>query len=46
MLNILIRCSEFTRLKSRSSKACDWHPLVALVGLYLIASAVAPEFGI
>jgi len=24
----------------------DWHPLVALVLLYLIASAIAPEFGI
>lgn len=24
----------------------DWHPLVALVVLYLIASAVAPAYGI
>ncbi|WP_275427577.1 hypothetical protein [Burkholderia sp. JP2-270] len=24
----------------------DWHPLVALVVLYLIASAIAPEFGL
>ncbi|WP_198433218.1 hypothetical protein [Burkholderia ubonensis] len=24
----------------------DWHPLVALAVLYLIASAIAPAFGI
>ncbi|WP_269764521.1 hypothetical protein [Burkholderia ubonensis] len=24
----------------------DWHPLVALVVLYLIACSIAPEFGI
>lgn len=24
----------------------EWHPLVAVAALYLIASAVAPEFGI
>lgn len=46
MLNILIQYSEFTRLKSRSLQARDWHPLVALVVLYLIASAIAPAFGI
>jgi hypothetical protein len=27
-------------------KRRDWHPLVALVALYLIASAVAPAFGL
>ncbi|CAN0621549.1 conserved protein of unknown function [Burkholderia multivorans] len=26
--------------------ARDWHPLVALAALYLVASAIAPEFGI
>ncbi|WGY71935.1 hypothetical protein KEC55_19160 [Burkholderia cepacia] len=46
MLNILIQCSEFTRLKSHSLQMRDWHPLVALVVLYLIASAIAPAFGI
>ncbi|WP_414440476.1 hypothetical protein [Burkholderia sp. 22PA0106] len=24
----------------------DWHPLVGLLGLYLIASAIAPAYGI
>lgn len=43
MLNILIQCSEFTRLKSRSLQMRDWHPLVALVALYLIAGAIAPQ---
>ena len=46
MLNILIQCGEFTLLKSRSLPARDWHPLVALVVLYLIASAVAPALGL
>ncbi|VWD45517.1 hypothetical protein BLA50215_05712 [Burkholderia lata] len=32
-----------TRIHSGSR---DWHPLVALAVLYLIASAVAPEFGV
>ncbi|WP_196494164.1 hypothetical protein [Burkholderia stagnalis] len=46
MLTILFQRSEFIGLKSRSLQARDWHPLVALVVLYLIASAIAPEFGI
>ncbi|WP_157721108.1 hypothetical protein [Burkholderia ubonensis] len=46
MLTILFRRSEFMRLKSRSLQARDWHPLVALAALYLIASAIAPAFGI
>ncbi|WP_269765181.1 hypothetical protein [Burkholderia ubonensis] len=31
---------------SIASTSRDWHPLVALVVLYLIASAVAPAFGL
>ncbi|WP_333985110.1 hypothetical protein [Burkholderia orbicola] len=46
MLTILFQRSEFTWLKSRALQVRDWHPLVALVVLYLIASAVAPEFGV
>ncbi|WP_195761004.1 hypothetical protein [Burkholderia cenocepacia] len=46
MLITLFQRSELSRPKSRAMRARDWHPLVALVVLYLIASAVAPEFGI
>ncbi|WP_198432481.1 hypothetical protein [Burkholderia ubonensis] len=46
MLTILFQRNEFTRLKSRALQAHDWHPFVALAALYLIASAIAPEFGI
>ncbi|MCA8240602.1 hypothetical protein [Burkholderia sp. AU32262] len=46
MLTILFRRSEFTWLKSRALQARDWHPLAALVVLYLIASAVAPVFSV
>lgn len=45
MLTILFRRSEFMRLKSRALQARDWHPLVALVVLYLIADAIAPALG-
>ncbi|MDN7624974.1 hypothetical protein [Burkholderia cenocepacia] len=37
---------EAMRLKSRLLQTRDWHPLGALVVLYLIASAIAPAFGI
>ncbi|WP_196484218.1 hypothetical protein [Burkholderia territorii] len=46
MQTILIWRTEFTRLKSRALPVRDWHPLVALAVLYLIASAIAPDFGI
>ncbi|WP_198363090.1 hypothetical protein [Burkholderia ubonensis] len=46
MLITLFQRSELSRPKSRAMHARDWHPLVALVLLYLIASAIAPEFGI
>ncbi|WP_198387341.1 hypothetical protein [Burkholderia ubonensis] len=46
MLTILFQRSEFTRLTTRALQARDWHPLVALVVLYLIACAIAPEFGV
>ncbi|WP_185731200.1 MULTISPECIES: hypothetical protein [unclassified Burkholderia] len=46
MHTILIWRTEFTRLKSRALPARDWYPFVALAALYLIASAIAPEFGI
>ncbi|MBR7987992.1 hypothetical protein [Burkholderia cenocepacia] len=46
MLTILFQRNEFTWLKSRALQARDWHRLVALLVLYLIASAIAPAFGI
>ncbi|HDR9128591.1 hypothetical protein [Burkholderia vietnamiensis] len=46
MQTILIWRTEFTRLKSRALPVRDWHPFVALAVLYLIASAIAPAFGI
>ena len=46
MLTILFRRSGSTWLKSHALQARDWHPLAALVVLYLIASAVAPAFGV
>lgn len=45
MLTILFQRNEFTWLKSRALQARDWHPLVALVVLYLIADAIAPALG-
>ncbi|WP_269139996.1 hypothetical protein [Burkholderia cepacia] len=31
---------------ARALERRDWHPLVTLIVLYLIASAIAPAFGI
>ncbi|ESS38032.1 hypothetical protein P355_0158 [Burkholderia cenocepacia KC-01] len=31
---------------ARAAERRDWHPLVALFALYLIASAIAPAFDI
>ncbi|WP_419689126.1 hypothetical protein ACN22W_20045 [Burkholderia theae] len=42
----LFQCSELSRPKSRAMRARNWHPLIALFVLYLIASAIAPEFSI
>ncbi|WP_156437887.1 hypothetical protein [Burkholderia sp. BDU5] len=46
MLTTLFQRREFMGLKSRSLRVRDWHPLVALVVLYLIACAIAPELGV
>ncbi|MCW3644449.1 hypothetical protein [Burkholderia cenocepacia] len=46
MLITLFQRIELSRSKSRVARARDWHPLVALVVLYLIASAIAPSCGI
>ncbi|MDN7728704.1 hypothetical protein QZM48_01660 [Burkholderia orbicola] len=45
MLTILFQRNGFTWLKSRALQARDWHPLVALAVLYLIADAIAPVLG-
>ncbi|WP_414451274.1 hypothetical protein AB4851_20675 [Burkholderia sp. 22PA0099] len=36
----------FSRVAARLLRRRDWHPLVGLLGLYLIASAIAPAYGI
>lgn len=46
MLTQLIERNSFTRFAMQLPRARDWHPLVVLFVLYLLACAIAPEFGI